>query len=977
VNETDICIRALRFAWPADRAGFLDSACGGDPELRRRVEEQLAEIESAGDAESLPEAATGTPDDGVATAVQSRDRPPAEGADNEPPLAGPAPWFEYFRVERVLGEGGMGTVYLAEDTRLGRSVAVKTLRREFAANPAAKDRFLREARAAAKVDHDHVVPIFYVGEADGVPFLAMPFLQGESLEARIRRGRRHDFEGPLPIREAMQIAGQAALGLAAAHNKGLIHRDVKPGNIWLEAPTGRAKILDFGLARGQHENTGLTASGAVVGTPAYMAPEQARGGKIDARADLFSLGCVLYEMVTGTRPFKGADMMAILTSLALHNPDPPRVLNPDCPADLSALTMALLAKSADQRPASADAVADCLAVIAGAKADGPVNGDAPAARRAAHPRRRLARLAAVGLLLFAGILTVIFRSDVHRVITNRGNLMVDVADRDVEVRIVQDGRVVHERTAQREFTLDAGPGTVEFLSPDGHALVTRAYDLGRNGTAKVSVTAADLAWAHLPPHTDPGPKSAEPDDSGADRRAAEQLLSVGARLWLDGGAREYRTKAELPNGPFRLTGVNLHDSKSVQNSDLTVLKDCRHLAILDLIGTHVDDAGLANFKNCKSFTNVCLGGTGAGDAGLSNFAGCEQLQVLDLNATRVTDVGLAYFRGCKNLIEITLGDTRVTDDGIAFLAGCPKLRGLNLAGTQVSPEGFACFKDCSTLSTLHLERSRATDASLAYFQNSKGLATLTLHNTRVTNDGLAHLKEFKSLGLLTVQGTQVTIAGLEELRKAIPQCQIGWDRGVFEPVPPGKVSNDRFVAVSLKAKASATLADSLDFADNSLKSLPTGRQTFVGVPFDIAEGIFQLDSSRSRRPDRIDGIKMDGTAMKLHFLQGIRGYTKDGTVVAKYVVHYDDGTTADVDVVYDRDVTNWWRYPEDKGLMKRPAAWEGENPSSKGAAAKIRLYVMTWENPKPGRPVSTIDFVAPDTGAALGPFCVAITAERN
>ena len=244
--------------------------------------------------------------------------------------------LEYFQIQKVLGQGGMGTVYLADDTRLGRQVALKALKRELAANPAAKDRFLREARSAAKLHHDHIIPIYYVGEADGTPFLAMPFLEGEPLDARIKRqlsvdptasnffAEKSGEARSLPVPEAIRIAREVALGLSVAHKQGLIHRDIKPANIWLESPTGRVKILDFGLARSQGEEANLTASGAIMGTPAYMAPEQARGKAVDARADLFSLGCVLYEMLTGRRPFTGPDTMAILSSSGARRAEPPQ-----------------------------------------------------------------------------------------------------------------------------------------------------------------------------------------------------------------------------------------------------------------------------------------------------------------------------------------------------------------------------------------------------------------------------------------------------------------------------------------------------------------------------------------------------------------------------------------------------------------------------------------------------------------------------
>ena len=273
--------------------------------------------------------------------------------------------LEYYRPIKVLGQGGMGTVYLAEDTRLGREVAIKTLRPELAINPQAKERFLREARSAAKLEHDHVIPIYSVGEAaDGTPFLAMPFLKGEPLDALIRQ-----TGGPLPVATAVRLAREMASGLAAAHARGLIHRDIKPANIWLEAPTGRVKILDFGLAKAADaggdadSETHLTASGAIVGTPAYMAPEQASGHAVDGRADLFSLGCVLYELLSGKRAFSGPNTMSILMSLANHTPPAPDKLSPQCPAALSRLVMQLLEKDPAKRPASAEAVIQALAEL--------------------------------------------------------------------------------------------------------------------------------------------------------------------------------------------------------------------------------------------------------------------------------------------------------------------------------------------------------------------------------------------------------------------------------------------------------------------------------------------------------------------------------------------------------------------------------------------------------------------------------------
>jgi serine/threonine protein kinase len=267
-----------------------------------------------------------------------------------------------YRIVKLLGQGGMGTVFAADDPTLGRRVAIKVMRPEAAAHPEAKSRFLREARAAGTLQHDHVVPIYDVAEEGGVPYIVMPLLAGESLASRLRREPR------LPVEEVVRIGRQAAEGLAAAHAAGLIHRDIKPANLWLEGEPGgvtpkvRLKILDFGLAQPLSADTGLTPTGAVLGTPAYMAPEQANGAA-DSRSDLFSLGCVLYRCATGEPPFEGPTLTAVLRAVAEHHPPPPRDRRPELPAALSFLIERLLAKDPDRRPASAREVADTLRAI--------------------------------------------------------------------------------------------------------------------------------------------------------------------------------------------------------------------------------------------------------------------------------------------------------------------------------------------------------------------------------------------------------------------------------------------------------------------------------------------------------------------------------------------------------------------------------------------------------------------------------------
>jgi serine/threonine protein kinase len=263
-----------------------------------------------------------------------------------------------YRILKVLGLGGMGVVFQAEDPRLKRAVAIKAMLPSVAAQEVHRRRFLREARAAAAIEHRHVITVYDVGEHSTIPFLVMQLLQGETLEARAAR------EGILPLPEVLRIGREMAEGLAAAHDRGLVHRDIKPSNLWLQAPHGRIKVLDFGLARPVAANGRLTQAGQVLGTPAYMAPEQARGQPIDLRTDLFSLGCVLYRLCTGRVPFRGPDPLAILEALVGQEPCRVEELNPAVPTELAALIHWLLAKGPADRPPSAHTVTDIMAGIA-------------------------------------------------------------------------------------------------------------------------------------------------------------------------------------------------------------------------------------------------------------------------------------------------------------------------------------------------------------------------------------------------------------------------------------------------------------------------------------------------------------------------------------------------------------------------------------------------------------------------------------
>ncbi|HYN21107.1 MAG TPA: protein kinase, partial [Thermoanaerobaculia bacterium] len=262
-----------------------------------------------------------------------------------------------YRVGEMLGGGGMGIVYRAEDTRLGRTVALKFLPPELTRDPVAKARFLQEARTASALDHPNLCTIYDVGETETHQlYLAMPCYDGETLRRKVERG-------PMPLPEALDYALQMARGLAKAHRQGIVHRDVKPANLMVTGD-GIVKILDFGVAKLAGE-VGLTRTGSTVGTPAYMAPEQMRGQEVDGRTDLWGLGVVLYEMVTGRRPFLGDHETVLRQSILGEEPEPLSRLRPDATPELERVVARLLAKAPADRYPTADALIAELRILAG------------------------------------------------------------------------------------------------------------------------------------------------------------------------------------------------------------------------------------------------------------------------------------------------------------------------------------------------------------------------------------------------------------------------------------------------------------------------------------------------------------------------------------------------------------------------------------------------------------------------------------
>jgi serine/threonine protein kinase len=587
------------------------------------------------------------------------------------PAAVPASVGEY-RVLGELGRGGMGVVYRAEDPHLRREVAIKLMLPQLAANPEVKARFVREARAQARVEHEHVAAIYHVSEDAGLPYLVMPLLKGMTLQAALNANPRP------PLAEVIRIAREVAEGLAAAHEQGLVHRDIKPSNVWLEGKRLRVKILDFGLARvatdAEADASGpVTREGMMVGTPTHMSPEQARGQVVDGRTDLFSLGVVLYQMTTGELPFRGATPFVLLTSVAYDHPAPPAEKNPAVPLVLSDLVMRLLSKDPAGRPPTAEAVAEELRAIEVGLASAvrvipldsvpptpvvpagpdpftdldatdpgtPVTGSPR--EPVASPKSRAASWVAAGLLVLAGLTFGVWQAI---------------------------------KPAAKK-------------NPDDVA-----------GKAEPSVK----------PPAKAEEKEKPPARTTTERRAAEWVVRNGGAVELAAGDKplgSFRSADRLPAEPFRVVSVEFAGAPGLDDRAVENLRDTTTLTRLSLAGTGVGDRGLSHLTANTNLVNLNLGQSKVTDAGLDHVARFPKLVSLTLHDLPVSDAGLAKLKALPDLTYLDIRRTPVTDAGLAHLAGM-KLAGVNAEQVPVTDKGLEHLASATTLTHLNVAKTRVT-----------------------------------------------------------------------------------------------------------------------------------------------------------------------------------------------------------------------------------------------------------------------------
>ncbi|MGD2120569.1 MAG: serine/threonine-protein kinase, partial [Gemmatimonadota bacterium] len=340
-----------------ERDRVLREACGNDAVLLAQVEGLLEAHDRAGDF--LGEV-TVSPVDGGDPILLDPQPPTAAGPDDRY-LALQAHLAGRYSFEGELGRGGMGVVYLARDVSLDRPVAIKLLARDLGGRAEARERFLQEARTAARLSHPNIVPVHAVEEHDDLLFFVMAFIDGETVRERVER------RGPMAVGEVSRLLQEVAWALDYAHGRGVIHRDIKPDNILLERGTGRAVVTDFGIARAGL-SAGITSEGALLGTPEYVSPEQALGSEVDGRSDVYSLGVTCFFALTGRLPFEAESLRGIITKHIHETPPSVSSFRPNVPRKLARVIERCLAKDPEER---FDTGADLGEAIA--------NADTPAA----------------------------------------------------------------------------------------------------------------------------------------------------------------------------------------------------------------------------------------------------------------------------------------------------------------------------------------------------------------------------------------------------------------------------------------------------------------------------------------------------------------------------------------------------------------------------------------------------------------------
>jgi tRNA A-37 threonylcarbamoyl transferase component Bud32 len=717
-----------------------------------------------------------------------------------------------FEIRSRLGAGGFGAVYRAYDPVLEREVALKVPRAAVLETPEARARFLREPKAAARLQHPHIVPVFDAGTDGEHYYIASAFIAGQTLQSLIATDRSD-------LRQAARIVREIAEALHYAHGKGIVHRDVKPANIMIDGQ-GQALLMDFGIAHVEESEERLTHDGSIIGTPTYMAPEQADRsfGDVGPHSDQYALGVVLYELLCGETPFGGPPSI-VIHNLVNQDPTPPHKHDAAVPRDLETICLKAIAKRPADRYADCGAMAEDLRRFLGdetilARRLGWVE-------RLGRWYRRNTALAIAGslvllLIIVAGVISIGYwtQSSARRRVLLAKNA-IEERYRQSEVlrqRALRDLEQMRAELAESEAELQTAEARVNNARTEAEKAVARdAY-------AEAQVKLAEAKARIVESRDAAVPSGKQAVDPSADRRVAEQILQIGGSLsivpaaaqspvaastmfqvGLDrkvelplAGEESWVSKAEdLPTMPFHIVRLRLART-TVQDVDLERLQPLPYLIHLELDVTSVTDTGLRAISQIPSLRVLQLPQTRITNQGLSYLTQLRNLMCLNVSNNGLSDAGVRHLSPLADLVELYLDDnpqitdamfearaitwkrigwlsleeTAVTDAALSHIATMPDLDSLMLSGTSITGTGLVHLKKLHKLNHLLLARTRVTDETLVVLRELS-FGTLDLADTQITDRTLSYLAGRPAMHSLNLNNTQVTDAGLRQI-EAIP-----------------------------------------------------------------------------------------------------------------------------------------------------------------------------------------------------------------
>jgi len=790
--------------------GFLRPITGalGFVEAERIVDVGVLAAEMA-DRNVCPTSSAETPPRGSAAAMPGL--PASDPGDTPLPVAAagslresqPPTQLGHYRILRRIGQGGMGDVYLAFEEELQRHVAIKVLPIELARNDDLMRRFLAEAAAVAQIAHPHVVPIHFIGHDAGRHFYAMQYVEGESLDRLLARQQR------LPIAQTLALVEQCLSGLQAVHQAGLIHRDIKPANILMDAKTQRALVADFGLVKAGAG--GPTATGVVLGTVDYMAPEIARGHKADARCDLYAVGVMAYQMLSGRLPFVAETPTAVLFQHAYEQPPPLRTVAPDVPEPVAAFVEKLMAKDAEDR------YADCAAALNALRHCGAALAtESFPAVKAVKPLDELLQNMELLPTSPPGPWWQRVMQSMLELVTGKrqapwlGSATVHDVDRavaDCEARRDRIAGLLADAQSAARVLASRSPGDAPVEPGKTVAALEADADELRSQLAEADATLArlrgqrDLLKARLQAA---GNSTTQPRRSGRPRQMLVAALLAAVTATALGVVLIYRLRhaeptvastivpvqpptrevpiipppvvepLELPPEPVLPpplaagtipTDQEAKDNRDVAMAILAVMGPIGQVDITSAIGEKVTSIKALNPDMEPFFlTRVSMNSPKVDDDTLQMFAGkkLNAVERLTLNGTKITGPGLRHVtQSMPYLRTVQFQYAPITDAGLTELAKLRELRELDLFYTKVTDGGMHVLRNFPELDYLNLHQTAVTSASFYSFDM---LPKLSQFKAPPAFDDFAmpFLTE-KKIKILDLSKTQVTDDGLKHL----------------------------------------------------------------------------------------------------------------------------------------------------------------------------------------------------------------------